>query len=401
MKYIVIVPDGAADYPQESLGGKTPFEVADLVNIHALTSQGVIGRVLTVPKGFSPASDVANLSILGYDPRTHYTGRAPLEAANMGITLAQGDVAFRCNLITEVDGKVFDYSAGHISTKEAGILIQNLDIQLGTEEVKFYPGVSYRHLVVVKGGVEKKLDTLKCFPPHDITGQLVKKNLPSGKGSQFIIDLMERSRSVLAKNEINTVRVDLHENPANMIWLWGQGVQSKMETFQSKFGIDGAVISAVDLIKGLGKTIGFRVLSVENATGYYDTNYLGKAQAALAALEEVDFVYVHIEATDEAGHNKDLRMKIACLERIDKLVVGTILNKIDLADTRILVVPDHFTPVSVGTHTSEPVPFLMAGAGIPKSLSGRFSEEDAAQSNLFFEDATQLMSYFIKYGNTP
>ncbi len=395
MKYIVVVPDGAADYPQESLGGKTLFEVADIPHIHYLASKGVIGRVQTVPKGFHPASDIANLSILGYNPKKYYTGRAPLEAANMGIELLPGDVAFRCNLITEVEGKIFDYSAGHISTREATVLINNLDAQLGNDEIKFYPGISYRHLVVIKEGLKKGLNKLRCYPPHDIMSKSVKRYYPSGKGSDFIIDLMERSRNVLVKNDINSVRVDLKENPANMVWLWGQGLKPEMEQFKDKFGLKGAVISAVDLIKGIGRVVGFDVLEVENATGYYDTNYKGKAEKALEALEKVDFVFVHIEATDEAGHNKDLRMKMTCLERIDKLVVGTLLDKLDLDETRIMIVPDHFTPVSLGTHSSEPVPFLVAGAGIPQSFIPKFSEEEASRSSLFFEDASRLMEYLI------
>jgi len=395
MKYIVIVPDGAADYPHPSLDGKTPLEVAELKNMHSLASTGVVGRVRTVPRGFKPSSDVANLSILGYNPQLYYTGRGPLEAANMGVELAEKDVAFRCNLITEVDGKLFDYSAGHISTKESKILLEYLDTQLGDEEIKFYPGVSYRHLMVVKNGVDKGLDKLKCSAPHDIVSKPLKKHYPLGKNAKFIVDLMERSRNILSKHEINSVRVDLKENPANMIWLWGQGVKPKMDSFESKFGLKGAVISAVDLIKGIGRCLGLEVLEVEGATGYYETNYKGKALKALEALERVDFVFVHIEATDEAGHNKDLRMKITCLERIDKLVLGTILEKVNLDNTRIMVVPDHFTPVSLGTHSSEPVPFLAAGAGIPKSFSPVFSEKEASQSSLFFDDASRLMEYLI------
>ncbi len=395
MKYVLIVPDGAADYPNPSLGGKTPLEVADLKNMYSLAHSGVVGRVRTVPKGFKPSSDVANLFILGYNPKIYYTGRGPLEAANMGVDLGPKDVAFRCNLITEVDGKLFDYSAGHISTKESKILLEYLDTHLGNEEIKFYPGVSYRHLMVVRNGVDKGLDKLKYFAPHDIIGKLLKKHYPSGKNAGFVIDLMRRSANVLSKHEINSVRVDLKENPANMIWLWGQGVKPSMDLFESKFGLNGAVISAVDLIKGIGRCLGLEVMEVEGATGYYDTNYQGKALKALEALEKVDFVFVHIEATDEAGHNKDLRMKITCLERIDKFVLGTIMENVDLSDTRIMVVPDHFTPVSLGTHSSEPVPFLVSGPGIPKSFSPAFSEKEAAQSNLFFDDASRLMEYLI------
>ncbi len=396
MKYIFIVPDGASDYPLEILGGKTPFEAADTPYMDKLAKEGMLGRVRTVPSGFNPSSDVANLSLLGYDPRIYYPGRGPLEAANLGIELTDGDLAFRCNLITESDGKILDYSAGHISDREARILIEYLDKTIGTSQIKFYAGKSYRNIMLYKDGKKLGLDKLKYWPPHDIIGKEIKKFSPKGENSEVLIEMMEKSRELLAEHEVNKVRIDLGENPANMIWLWGCGGKSKMEKFIEKFGITGAVISAVDLIKGIGKLLGLEVIEVEGATGYYDTNYQGKAKAALKALERVDFVFVHIEATDEAGHNQDLRMKITCIERIDKMVVGTILEGLKNEKFRILISPDHPTPISKRTHTPEPVPFLIFGEGIKKGNFSGYSEQEAQNSSLYFDKGFELMEYFIK-----
>jgi len=396
MKYVVVVPDGAADYPLEILGERTPLEVASTPNLDYLAKKGVLGRVRTIPSGFSPSSDVANLSLLGYDPKKYYTGRGPLEAANLGIELDEEDLAFRCNLITESDGKILDYSAGHISDKEAKILIECLNKNLATSSIKFYPGKSYRNLMIYKKGKSLGLDKLKYWPPHDIMGEKIKPHLPRGKNSNIIVELMEKSKEILALHEINKVRVDLGENPANMIWLWGCGEKPAMEKFGEKFKIKGAVISAVDLIKGIGKIIGLEVIEVEGATGFYDTNYEGKAKAALSVLSRVDFVFIHIEATDEASHNADLRMKITCIERIDKLVIGTILEGLKNEKFRILVCPDHPTPISKRTHTSEPVPFLIYGEGIEGEGFSCFSEIEAQNSKLFFDGGWLLLKYFIE-----
>lgn len=396
MKYIVIVPDGASDYPQEILGDKTPLQVADTPNIDSLIPDAILGRVKTIPKGFRPASDIANLSLLGYPPDKYYTGRGPLEAANLGVELKETDLAFRCNLITEAEGKLFDYSAGHITDKEAHILINYLDEMLGTQDIKFVPGKSYRNLVVIKNGVLMGLDKLGYTAPHDIIGESIEKYLPRGENSSFITDLMFKAKKLLGDHEVNKVRIDLGENPANMIWLWGAGPKPSMESFYDKFGITGAIISAVDLIKGIGKIIGFKVINVEGATGYYDTNYQGKAEAALRALDEVDFVFVHIEAPDEAGHNGDLRMKITCLERIDKLVVGTILEGIKNKDVKILFTPDHPTPTSKRTHTREPVPFFIYPAYLEGVKFTAYSEFDASQSPLYFDSGRELLEYFLK-----
>jgi len=396
MKYIIIVPDGASDYPIESLGGKTPLEVADIPFMNSLAKQGLLGRVRTVPTGFSPSSDIANLALLGYEPDKYYTGRGPLEAANLGIELRKKDLAFRCNLITETDEKIADYSAGHITDKEAKILIKFLDKNLGTSKIKFYAGKSYRNIMVFKDGLDLELGKLKYFPPHDIMGEDIKKHLPKGKNSDVLIELMQKSKKILADHEINKVRIDLGENPANMIWLWGCGRKPKMESFKEKFGLSGAVISAVDLVKGIGKIIKLKVLEVEGATGYYDTNYLGKAQAALQALKVVDFVFIHIEATDEASHNQDLRMKITCLERIDKMIVGTLLENLKNKDFKILITPDHPTPISKRTHTNEPVPFLVYGTDIEQGSFLSYSELEAQNSSLYFDKGIDLLNYFLK-----
>ncbi len=396
MKYIIVVPDGAADYPCEELKGKTPLDVAGTPNMDRLAREGVVGRVRTVPKGFLASSDIANLSLLGYSPEKYYTGRGPLEAANLGVDLGEKDVVFRCNFISEIDGKLADYSAGHITNEESRILIDSLNREISDSNTHFVAGVSYRNLLLFKGGYQSGLHKVKCFPPHDIIGRPISKYLPQGKAAGILKEIMNKSREVLAGHEINSVRIDLKENPANMIWLWGQGVKPDMPLFSEKFDKKCAIISAVDLIKGIGKITGMNVIEVEGATGYYDTNYSGKAEAALKALEEVDLVYVHIEATDEAGHNQDLRMKIACLERIDRMVLGLFLKERNMDDTRILVVPDHFTPVSIRTHTPEPVPFVIAGKGIPKSIASVYSEEESQQSNLYFEEAPLLMEYLLK-----
>ncbi|MDD5166850.1 MAG: cofactor-independent phosphoglycerate mutase, partial [Candidatus Omnitrophica bacterium] len=364
MKYIVLVGDGMADYPLKELGERTPLEAARKPNMDFIAKAGVLGRAKTIPAKMSPASDVANLSILGYDPEKFYTGRGPLEAANLGVELEEDDVAFRCNLITAVGDTLVDYSAGHISSKEAGILIKFIDKKLGTNRIRFFPGVSYRHLMLVKRGAEDKLQELFCRPPHDITGEKISKNLPQGKGAgaEMIIKLMQDSREILEGHEINHVRVDLKENPANMIWLWGQGRKPSMPKFIDKYGVSGSVISAVDLIKGLGRLLGLDVINVRGATGYYDTDYAAKARAALKSLEKNDFVFVHVEAPDEAGHNGDLREKITAIERIDQLILGPILKAFSRKKNfRILVLPDHATPVSLKTHVANEICFAMFG----------------------------------------
>jgi 2,3-bisphosphoglycerate-independent phosphoglycerate mutase len=395
-KYIILVGDGMADRPIEELGMRTPLEVARIPNMDFIAKNGSLGLAKTIPDKMTPASDVANLSILGYDPRRYYSGRGPLEAVNLGIELEEDDVAFRCNLITASGDALLDYSAGHIKTAEAEKLIKFLDQKLGTNKIRFFPGVSYRHLLLVKRGSELRLEDLDCHPPHDISGQSIGKNLPRGDNADLIIKLMQDSREILQDHEINHVRLDLKENPANMIWLWGQGKKPDMPKFKDKFGLTGSVISAVDLIKGLGRILGLEVINVPGATGYYDTDYSAKAQAAIKSLNEKDFVFVHVEAPDEAGHNGDLREKLTAIERFDQLIVGSILEYCkDKEDFRIMVLPDHATPISLKTHTQEAIPFAFYGSDIPAKNFLKFNEKEAQKSDFYFENGYQLMEYLI------
>ncbi len=396
MKYIVLVGDGMSDYPIEELGMRTPLEAARTPNMDFIAQNGTLGQAKTIPDKMTPASDVANLSILGYDPKKYYSGRGPLEAANLGIELEEDDVAFRCNLITASGDTLLDYSAGHIKSGEAEKLIKFLDQKLGTNKIRFFNGMSYRHLLLVKRGAELKLQDLKCLPPHDIAGQNIKKNFPKGDNADLIIKLMQDSRQILENHEINLVRLDLKENPANMIWLWGQGKKPSMPKFSDKFKISGSVISAVDLIKGLGRILGLEVINVDGATGYYDTNYQGKADAAIKSLEKNDFVFVHVEAPDEAGHNGDLREKLTAIERFDQVIVGSLLEYCkNKNDFRILVLPDHATPVSLKTHTADLIPFAIYGKDIEARNFINYSEKEAQKSELYFEHGYQLLEYLI------
>lgn len=396
MKYIILVGDGMADYSVEELNGKTPLEAAKTPNMDFIARYGVLGQAKTIPDKMAPASDVANMSILGYDPEKYYTGRGPLEAANSGIDLGQKDIAFRCNFVTVNNDRLVDYSAGHITTKEAGILIDFLNQKLGRQNLRFYCGVSYRNLMIIKDAPEALLD-IHCFPPHDITGKRVSRHLPQGKDAEFVVNLMKESSNILASHEINQVRIDLGENPADMIWLWGQGRKPNLPTYKEKYNLSGSVISAVDLIKGLGKIIGLEVTNIPGATGYYNTDYAGKARAAIKTLEEKDFVFLHVEAPDEAGHNGDLREKITAIERFDHLVVGKILNAFKRKKNfRILVLPDHPTPLSIRTHTAEAVPFGIFGRDIFGGGFLCYSEKEAQKSNLFFDKGYKLIDYFLK-----
>ena len=397
MKYIIIIPDGVADYPIQELGNKTPLEVAHTTNMDYLAQHGSTGLVQTIPEGMKPGSDVGNMSLLGYNPKEYLTGRAPLEAANLNIQLKEDEVAFRCNLITEVDGQMADYSAGHISSKEAAILMETLNSHVDNHTTRFYAGKSYRHLLVLKVRNTKDYLQIQVTPPHDILGKEIKPYLPNGPESEMLLKLMEQSKTLFANHPVNQVRVDLKENPANMIWLWGQGTSPKLVPFKDKFGVDGSIISAVDLVNGIGKLAGLEVISVPGATGYYDTNYLGKAQYALESLKSKDFVYVHVEAPDEAGHNGDAKAKIAAIEKIDTEIVGTVLNHFDKHDNvRILVVPDHRTPVEVRTHTSDPVCYVMYGKGVPHDGSDVYSESAAEEKGLKFKAADDLVEYFMR-----
>jgi 2,3-bisphosphoglycerate-independent phosphoglycerate mutase len=397
MKYVILVGDGMSDYPIKELGERTPLEAARTPNMDFIARHGTLGRAKTIPDNMNPGSDVATISILGYDPEKFYTGRGPLEAQNLGITLDDEDVAFRCNLVTVSADRLIDYSAGHISSKEAEVLIKFIDQNLGSERIKFYPGVSYRNIMLFKNGAQERLQDLSSKAPHDIAGQGISKNLPKGNNADIIIKLMEKSRQILENHEVNQVRVDLKENPANMIWLWGQGRKPRMPKFIEKYGVTGSVISAVDLIKGLGKILGLDVIEVKGATGYYDTDYAAKAKAALKSLEKNDFVFVHVEAPDEAGHNGDLREKILAIERFDQLVVGPILESFKRKKNfRILVLPDHATPVSLRTHTADVICFGMLGKEVVAKGFLNYSEKESRKSELYFENGHELIGYFIK-----
>ena len=360
-KYAIIVPDGAADEPLEQFGKRTVLEAAETPNMDRISTQGRQGLVRTVPADMEPGSDVAQMSLLGYDPRRYYSGRAPIEAVARNIKLSLDDWIFRCNLVTIADGKMADHSAGHISTAEADKLIGELDNQLGSEQMCFYTGVSYRHLVVFKG----LIFDVQTYPPHDHIDTAIEKILPRGKGAELLIDLMARSQQLFTNHDINRVRKDLGENQVSSIWLWGQGKRTQMERFQKRFGIKGATIAAVDLVKGLSKLIGFDLIDVPGATGFVDTNYQGKASAAIEALDEYDIVFVHIEAPDEASHSGNAEMKKKAIEQIDKCIVGPVFEALqNYGSWRILVMPDHPTPVRTRAHSSEPVPFAMAGDDI-------------------------------------
>ncbi len=395
MKYIILIGDGMSDYPIEELGNKTPLEAANTPNMDMLAQRGSIGLVKNVPDEYPPGSDVAILSVLGYDPAKYYTGRSPLEAASIGVELAPDDLAVRCNLVTlgQKDGKVYmdDFSAGHITTDEAREIIKGIDRELGKEGIRFYPGVSYRHLMVWHGGP----DGLETTPPHDISGKEIKDYLPKGKGSDKFIQLMNFSQMFLKDHPANVRREGDGHKPANSIWLWGQGRKPKMPTLKERFGIEGSVISAVDLVKGVGIYAGLKNVNVPGATGYLDTNYKGKAEYALRELETRDFVCVHVEAPDEAGHTGNLKDKIRAIEEFDEKVVGTVLKGLErFKEYRILVLPDHPTPIAKKTHTRDPVPFAMYPSN--DSHGRAYTEVEAKASGLFIEQGHRLIEGLFK-----
>lgn len=392
-KYVIIVPDGAADEPLTQFEGQTPLEAAETPNLDRVSREGRQGLVRTVPDSMEAGSDVAQMSLLGYDPLRHYSGRAPIEAAAQGIKLARDDWVFRCNLVTIADSKMADHSAGHISTEEATSLINELRTQIDDEQLSFYTGVSYRHLIVFKG-----IDfDVRTYPPHDHIGTPVEKLLPRGKGADRLIELINQSQQTFADHDVNKVRRDLGENQVSSIWLWGQGKQTHLESFQKRFGLTGVAITAVDLVRGLAKLIGFDLIDVPGATGFVDTNYEGKGAAAIKAIDKYDLVFVHVEAPDEASHVGNADMKKEAIEQIDRHVVGPILKALERRENwRLMVLPDHPTPVSSGAHSAEPVPFAMVGTGVTGILNLGFSERNAAKSGFRIEKGHELMEYFLK-----
>ncbi len=382
MKYVVIVGDGMPDYPLEELGGKTPLQVAITKNMDTVASKGLCGMVNFVPEEFAPGSDVANLSVFGYDPKKCYTGRGPLEAASMGVELNEGEIAFRCNLVTIKNNIMEDYSCGHIGTAEAKELIEEIDKKLSDEKIKFHPGISYRHLCVIKNGPRNA----SCTPPHDITGKNISDYLPKGPGANLLNDLTLRSMPIL-----NSKRKD------SSIWLWGQGKKPSIQTYKEKFGLSGSVITAVDLIKGIGIYAGLDIINVPGATGYLDTNYKGKADYAINSLSVKDFVFVHVEAPDEAGHNGKARDKIKAIEDFDNLVVGNILKGIkQFKEWRLLITSDHMTPTATKTHARGMVPFALMGAGINSNGIRFFDEVSASKSDIKLENGHSLLSEIQK-----
>ncbi len=405
MKYIILVGDGMTGRPIKKIGSRTCLQKARTPNMDEIATEGETGRLNTIPKGFQPGSDVANLSIFGYDPSKYFSGRAPIEAAYRGIKLTPGDTAFRCNLVnlklprSGFGGSALmkDYSAGHISTAEARKLINFLNNKLGGANISFYPGMSYRHLMVWKRG----LHAMKCTPPHDITGKRIMSYLPSGSGSSTLINIMKKSSELLMEHPVNKKRIERGLLPANSVWFWGQGRKLSLPKFRAKYKLNGAVISAVDLIKGLGISAGFEEIPVKGATGYLDTNYAGKARAALKALKTVDIVYLHVEAPDEAGHNGDIRAKIRAIEDFDSKVVGTVMRGIKKFNKySILLLPDHATPISVRSHTSDPIPFAIYRSTMPERTGSKhryFSESICRRRNVRnFKKGHKLMDYFIR-----
>jgi 2,3-bisphosphoglycerate-independent phosphoglycerate mutase len=396
MKYILLVPDGMADLPLEELDGRTCLEAAKTPNMDIMARTGIVGTVRNIPRGMTPASDVANLSILGYDPSKYYCGRGPLEAANLGVELGEKDVAFRFNTVTVSEGKMADYSAGHITNQETREIVELLNKMLSNDRIHFYHGTSYRNLAVVKCGSAEEADRLagvQCHAPHDILDKQISKYLPA---DDFLKDIMAKSADILFDTDINKVRVDLKQNPANMIWFWGQGKKPSMPTYREKFNMTGGIISAVDLIKGIGKILGLEVVNVPGATGYYDTNYEGKADAALKILDRHDMVFVHVEAPDEAGHNGDILAKITAIENFDSKIIGRILKAMEGKEHRMVVLPDHPTPVKKRTHTSDPVPFAMCGSGIRPDDVLFFNEKAAKAGSVEIKDGSELMKLLLR-----
>jgi len=401
MKYLILLGDGMADYKIPELGDKTPLQYARTPNMDYLASNGEIGLAWTVPEGFPPGSDVANLSAMGYDPKTCYSGRSPLEAYSMGILMSETDVSFRTNLVTlseepdQYEQKtILDHSSDEITTAEAKELIEEINKHLSTEEMQFFPGISYRHLLIWGNGY---LD-MELTPPHDIPGRCIAEYLPKGPNSQALYDMMKKSYAILNNHPINQNRRKNNLRPANSIWFWGEGKKPAMENFHDKYGLNGSVISAVDLIMGIGKCAGMDVVKVEGATGGTHTNFRGKA---LAALEELrngkDFVYIHVEAPDEAGHRGELNTKIKTIEEIDEKMLSVLLPGLEeFDDYKIMLLPDHPTPLAIRTHTKDPVPFVILRKGMKKQNNITYCEDDAAKSDLKFPAGHELMSYFIR-----
>jgi len=377
-KYLVILGDGMADEPLDELGGKTPLEFAHTPNMDRIAHDGCMGLVQTIPDGFEPGSDIANLGLLGYDPRTFYTGRGPLEAASMQIELGSSDIAYRCNLVMVRDGIMADFSAGHISSAEGKELLSSLENTVPS--ATFYPGISYRNLLVLHGGSGSL-----TVPPHDIVGREIVPFLPRGGDGPALISCMEKSREIFRDHPVNRARLAAGKLRATQVWPWSGGKSPSLPSFRERFGKRGGIISAVDLLQGIARCAKMEVIEVPGATGYLDTDYQAKARYALSALEHLDFLYVHIEAPDEAGHLGDVREKVLAIERVDAMI-GTIMQ--GFAGI-IAILPDHPTPVRLKTHTTDPVPFAILGKG--RDTTRTFSEREAARGGYGTITATELL----------
>lgn len=398
MKYAIIIPDGCADEPLQSLSGKTPLQAADIPAMNAIAAAGVVGRSNNVPAHLPAGSDVANLSLLGYDPETNFTGRAPLEAAAQGIQLGPQDWAIRCNLVTVQDQVMRDFTAGHVSTEEAVELLKAAQQQLGGSTLEFIPGVSYRNLLVYRGASMAAPFTrdTRTTPPHDLTDQSVADDFPRGPGSDLLNDLMARSMEVFGDHAVNRRRSDSGKLPATNIWLWGLGQSPRLQPFREVYGKSGKMITAVDLLRGLAALIGWEKIEVPGATGYIDTDYAAKGRYAMEAIPTTDVICVHIEATDEASHEGKVDVKIQALEQIDQHIVRPLHDALkSQGDYRILVSPDHPTPIRTKTHSHGFVPWAIAGTGIKPDGSTSYNENSAAASSLCFDEGWRLMRFFL------
>lgn len=402
MKYLILVPDGAGDEQIEKLGGKTPLEAAALPMINELASKGKVGTVKTIPPGVAPGSDAANLSVMGYDPSIYLTGRSPLEAASIGIDMSDTDVAFRTNIITLTgegdyeDLIITDHSSGDITTEEADQLIQAVNEKFADDKIHFYTGVSYRHCMIVHNGSTE----YELTPPHDVLTQRVGDHLPKGEGSEFITKMMKESYEILKDHPVNKDRIARGLNPANTLWIWGQGRKPSLSSFYDKYGIKGTAISAVDLIKGIAICAGLNSVDVEGATGTLHTNFDGKAKAAIHEFKDgKDFVYMHLEGPDECSHQGDMEGKIQCMESIDQKVLRPIVEYLRDAgeDFRVLIVPDHRTPLAIRTHSADPVPYVVYDSRNeqPQDSSRQFNEKSGAAGQ-YFDSGYELADFFFE-----
>ena len=388
-----------ADYPVPELGNRTPLQAANKPNMDAIAAKGCSGLLKTVPDSLMPGSGTAILSVLGYDPTRFYTERGPFEAAGRNITLSEKDVAYRCNLVTEEDGILIDYSAGHITNNESGELIEKISLEMGRSgEVDFFEGLDYRHFLILRNYLPKEV--VACTPPHDAIGRSVSEILPKAvtaeaeATSELLRMMILGSKDVLEHHPVNLAREKVGKNAGNMIWPWGGGRKPIMPTYKQKYGVDGAVISAVDLVKGIGVYAGMKIIEVPGATGLYDTNYEGKADFALDALEECDMVFVHVEAPDEAGHSKDYELKIRTIEDLDKRLIGRVMDSLK-HECVIAILPDHPTPIKIGTHTREPVPFAIYSSNIEADKVKRFDEESARMGGFGLIEGEAFMVRFL------